>query len=169
MGESTVAGRLADVQSKVYAPLISLARRSPLGSGALGHAVHPPLTDVTAGCWIAASVVDLLGGRSSKHAAEVLVTVGFVASVPTALAGAADWSQTSGQARSIGAVHAVGTDLATFLFLCSLVARRRGSDTAGVGYALAGNVVMGAAGVLGAHLALNRGVARRSAAPIGQG
>jgi hypothetical protein len=55
----------------------------------------------------------------------------------------------------------VGTDLATFLFVGSLVARLRGRHAAGVRLGLAANLVMAGAGFLGGHLALNRGTARR--------
>lgn len=163
VGESPVAERVADVQVKVYGPLVDWARRSPFHTDALGHSVHPPLTDVTLGCWFSASVLDLVGGPGAHRSAIVLVGTGLVASVPTALAGTADWAEMSGAPRRIGAVHAVGTDLATFLLLGSLVARWRHHDAVGVWCALAGNGVMTAAGFLGGHLALSRGTARRPA------
>ena len=167
MGESAVAERVGAVQEQVYAPLISLARRSPLHSGVLGHWLHPSLTDVTIGCWLGASVVDLVGGPGANRAADTLAALGLVVAVPTALAGAADWSETSGAPYRIGAVHAVGTDIATFLFVVSVAARLRGGRVTGVRCAVLGNLVMAGAGVLGGHLALNRGVARRSGS-VGQ-
>ena len=91
-----------------------------------------------------------------------VVEVGLIASGPTAIAGAGDWAEMSGTERRIGAVHALGTDAATFLLLGSLVARWRGRYPAGTKFALAGNLVMVAAGFLGGHLALNRGTARRT-------
>jgi hypothetical protein len=95
-----------------------------------------------------------------------LVGIGLVASGPTALAGAGDWAEMSGTERRIGAVHALGTDAATFILLGSLVARMRGRNAAGTKLALAGNLVMAGAGLLGGHLALNRGTARR--APVAE-
>lgn len=159
--ESDLAEGLARVQEKLYGPLIEWARRSPLHSGVLGHSLHPSLTDVTAGCWLSASLLDVAGGAASRRAATLLAGIGLVAAVPTALAGAADWSETSGPERRVGAVHSLCTDVATSLFAASLAARVRGRHGAGVRLALAGNLVVGAAGLLGGHLALARGTARR--------
>ncbi|MBT1001209.1 hypothetical protein KIH31_01225 [Paenarthrobacter sp. DKR-5] len=65
--------------------------------------------------------------------------------------------------RRIGAVHALGTDISVFLLLGSLVARIRGSHRVGVRLGLAGNTVAAGAGLLGGHLAFNRGTGRRTA------
>lgn len=166
LGRSDAAGRIGAAQEAIYRPLIDWARRSPLHSGSLGHSVHPMLTDITLGCWLSAAILDLAGGPGSRPAATVLTGAGLAAAVPTALAGAADWSETEGEEHRIGAVHALGTDAATFLFLGSLIARLRGRHAAGVRLGLAGNAVAAAAGFLGGHLALNRGTARRSAAVV---
>jgi uncharacterized membrane protein len=166
VGESAVSERVAGAQERIYGPVIEWARRSPLHTDALGHSVHPLLTDVTLGCWLGASILDLAGGSGSRRGAELLVGVGLVASGPTAIAGTGDWAEMSGTERRIGAVHALGTDAATFLLLGSLIARMRGRSAAGIRLALAGNLIMAGAGFLGGHLALNRGTARR--APIGE-
>ena len=118
------------------------------------------LTDVTLGCWLGASILDLARGSASRRSANLLVGVGLIASGPTAIAGAGDWAEMSGTECRIGAVHALGTDAATFLLLGSLVARARGRYAAGTRFALAGNLVMVGAGFLRGHLALNRGTAR---------
>lgn len=149
-----------------YGPLLAWARRSALHTDVLGHSVHPPLTDVTAGCWLSASLLDLAGGVESRRGATLLTGCGLLASAPTAIAGAGDWAGMTGAERRIGAVHALGTDVATFLFVGSLVARLRGSHATGTKLALAGNGVMAAAGFLGGHLALHRGTARRG--PVGE-
>ena len=167
VGESPVAERIARAQDLAYAPIVAWAARSPFHTDVLGHSIHPSLTDVTAGCWLSTSVVDLAGGPESRRAATLLAGVGVAAAVPTAFAGAADWAGMSGVERRIGAVHALGTDIATFLFIGSLVARLRGADRVGARLAVAGNVVIAGAGFLGGHLALNRGTARRtSVAPL---
>lgn len=162
MGESSVSERVADAQEKLYAPLLDWAVRSPLHTDALGHSVHPPLTDVTLGCWLSASILDVAGGPGSRRSAALLVGCGLIAAAPTAVAGAADWAEMSGPDRRIGAIHAVGTDIATILFLSSLVARVRGRPSVGSKLAIAGNLVMTGAGFLGGHLALDRGAARRA-------
>ena len=164
VGESSVSERVAVAQEKVYGSLIEWARRSPFHTDALGHSVHPMLTDVTLGCWLSASILDLAGGSGSRRSAELLVGIGLVVAGPTAVAGAADWAELSGTERRIGAVHSLGTDVATFLFLGSLAARMRGRYVVGSQLALAGNLVMAGAGFLGGHLALNRGTARRTTA-----
>jgi hypothetical protein len=103
---------VADAQELMYGPVIDWARRSPLHTDALGHSVHPMLTDVTLGCWLGASILDLAGGSGARHSASLLVGVGLIASGPTAVAGAGDWAEMSGTERRIGAVHALGTDAA---------------------------------------------------------
>lgn len=162
VGDSPVSEGVARAQELVYGPLIEWARRSPLHTAALGHSLHPSLTDVTVGCWLGTSLLDLAAGAQGRRSAALLAGAGLVAAVPTALAGTGDWAETTGAERRIGAVHAAGTDLATFLFVGSLVARARGRRRAGVGLAAAANVVMAGAGYLGGHLALDRGTARRA-------
>ncbi len=162
VAESAAAERVADAQALVYGPVLDWARHSPLHTDALGHSLHPMLTDVTLGCWTSASLLDVVGGTSSRRAATLLAGAGVVAAVPTAVAGAADWAEMSGSERRLGAAHALGTDVATFLFLGSLVARRQGRYAAARRRGLAAHAVMVCAGFLGAHLALNRGTARRA-------
>lgn len=162
MGESPISERVARAQELVYGPLLGWARRSPLHTDVLGHSLHPSLTDVTAGCWLGTSLLDLSGGSESRREAALLAGFGLLASAPTAIAGAGDWAEMSGAERRIGAVHALGTDVATFLFVGSLVARLRGGHRIGTNLALAGNLVMAGAGFLGGHLALHRGTARRT-------
>ncbi len=112
-----------------------------------------------------ASLVQRVVRTVGESRASGRVGAGLVASLPTAIAGAGDWAEMSGEDRRIGAVHALGTDIATFLLLGSLVARLRGRPARGTRLALAGNVVMSGAGFLGAHLALSRGTARRGSGP----
>ncbi|MGW7679204.1 DUF2231 domain-containing protein [Kribbella sp. NPDC054772] len=162
VGESPVSERVAHAQELVYGPLIEWARRTPLHTDVLGHSLHPSLTDVTAGCWLATSVLDVAGGSESRRGATILTGFGLLASLPTALAGAGDWAELSGAERRIGAVHALGMDTATFLFAGSLVARLRGRHSLATKLAVAGNLVVAGAGFLGGHLALHRGTARRT-------
>lgn len=161
VAQSPVSERVADAQTFVYGSVLELARRSPLHSDVLGHSLHPVLTDLTLGCWTSATLLDLAGGSGARPAATLLTLAGVVAAVPTAVAGAADWSEMTGSERRVGAVHALGTDVAIFLFAGSLVARKRGRHGAGVRLSALGNLVMVGAGFLGGHLALNRGTARR--------
>jgi uncharacterized membrane protein len=131
-------------------------------STVLGHSLHPVLTDLPLGCWTSASLVDLLGGRSGRSAATKLVGVGLLAAGPTAYAGLASWSRLEGENRRVGAVHAIGNDVAIVLFAGSFLARVRGEHGRGVRLALLGNLATVAAGHLGGHLALSRRTADRS-------
>jgi uncharacterized membrane protein len=161
VAESPLSERVADAQKLIYAPALEWARRTPLHSDVLGHALHPVLTDLTLGCWTSATLLDVVGGPTCRHATTLLAGAGVAAAVPTAIAGAADWAEMTGSGRRVGAVHALGTDIATFLFMGSLVARLRDRHAVGARLGAAANLVMVGAGFLGGHLALNRGAARR--------
>ncbi len=159
--DSPVSGLLDRLLTTVTAPFVpsddNLAR-----STVLGHSLHPVLTDLPLGCWTSATIVDLVGGRSGRPAATRLIGIGLLAAGPTAYAGLASWSRLEGDARRIGAVHAIGNDVAIVLFLGSFAARARGEHGRGVRLALLGNLATAAAGHLGGHLALSRGTADRA-------
>lgn len=72
LSASPVSQGVADAQELMYGPVIGLARRSALHTDALGHSVHPMLTDVTFGCWLAASILDLAGGSGARHSASLV-------------------------------------------------------------------------------------------------
>ncbi|MHA7181205.1 DUF2231 domain-containing protein [Arthrobacter sp. MDB2-24] len=162
VGEDALSERVAVAQEVLYGPLLRWAGHSPFHTGVLGHSVHPLLTDVTLGCWLSASILDVAGEAGGRSSATLLVGAGLAASVPTAISGAGDWAGMEGAERRIGAVHALGTDIAIFLLLGSLIARIRDRHALGMGLGLAGNAVVAGAGFLGGHLALNRGTARRT-------
>ncbi|MFF0266077.1 DUF2231 domain-containing protein [Kribbella sp. NPDC004536] len=161
VGNSRWSERLARAQELAYGPLIERVRRTPLHTDVLGHSIHPSLTDITTGCWLATTLLDLAGGTQSRRGATLLATAGLLASIPTALAGAADWSELSGEQRRIGAVHAIGMDTATFLFAASLVARLQGNHRRATTLAATANATAATSGYLGAHLALHQSTARR--------
>jgi nitrite reductase/ring-hydroxylating ferredoxin subunit/uncharacterized membrane protein len=87
----------------------------------LGHSLHPALTDVPIGAWVAGSMLDLVGATREADAA---ITVGVLAAVPTALSGAADWVDTSEEPRRIGLLHALLNSAGLTLMIASLFARR---------------------------------------------
>src|SRR3954467_15667772 len=73
----------------------------------LGHAVHPPLTDVVIGSFLGATILDVLAPGSDR-ASQRLLAVGIAASVPTAASGANDWADTEiadPAVRRVGLVH----------------------------------------------------------------
>jgi hypothetical protein len=57
----------------------------------LGHELHPSLTDLPIGFWTSSMVLDLVGGRRSRHAADLFVALGLVTAAPTVATGLADW------------------------------------------------------------------------------
>jgi nitrite reductase/ring-hydroxylating ferredoxin subunit/uncharacterized membrane protein len=133
----------------------------------LGHPLHPALTDLPIGFWTSAVVLDLVGGRPARPAAESLVVVGVATAQPTAAAGLADWSDMDKPERRSGLVHAAANVAATALYGLSYLARRRGHRTGGVMLGLAGATAATAGAFLGGHLAYRRGagVSRAVAAP----
>ena len=130
----------------------------------LGHAVHPLLTDVPLGAWMSASVLDLVGGEGARPAAQRLVALGLLSAVPTALTGMAEWSHTDERQGRVGVVHAASNSVSMLLYGASYISRRRRHHGRGVVLALAGGLVSGVGGYLGAHMAIARDVGSRSAA-----
>jgi uncharacterized membrane protein len=142
--------------------LVSDPRRRDLLRGAwLGHAVHPPLTDVPIGLWTSALVLDLVGGPSARPAATRLVGLGVLAFAPTAATGWAEWSAIGVREQRVGVVHAASNVAAVWLFAASWRARRKGSYTAGKALGLAASSVLGVGGYLGGHLISARKVSSR--------
>jgi nitrite reductase/ring-hydroxylating ferredoxin subunit/uncharacterized membrane protein len=124
----------------------------------LGHPLHPMLTDVPIGGWVAAGLLDLAGGAQAARAARCLVGFGVLAAVPTAAAGLSDWSDTYGAEQRVGLVHAAGNLTALSLQVASYLARRRGRRGAGVMLSAAGLGIMAGSAYLGGHLSFTRGV-----------
>jgi nitrite reductase/ring-hydroxylating ferredoxin subunit/uncharacterized membrane protein len=124
----------------------------------LGHPLHPPLTDVVIGAWTSAVVLDLVGGKRGRAAADRLIVLGLLAAMPTVATGLNDWSTLYGGTRRVGIVHG-GTNLvAVGLFGTSWVARKRGRRLVGKTLALAGYGAVTFTGFLGGHLSFRRGV-----------
>ena len=133
--------------------------KDALSGSWLGHALHPVLTDVTIGTLTSAVMLDWLGGKQSRPAAERLIALGLASAVPTVTSGYSDWADTevaSGSVRRIGIVHAAANATAAWFFAASLVARRRGGS--GRALALAGGATMAGAGYLGGHMTFAEGV-----------
>jgi len=155
-----------DGLSRLLAPaakaLLSSPRRADLLHGMpVGHAVHPPLTDVPIGAWTCASLLDLAGGERARPAAQGLLALGLVAAVPTVVTGLAEWGETRGAEQRVGSVHAAANTVALGLYGWSLVARRRGSHTRGALLALCGGAAASVGGYLGGHLTSARKVSSR--------
>jgi nitrite reductase/ring-hydroxylating ferredoxin subunit/uncharacterized membrane protein len=150
---------IAEPLGNAVKKLIPAGRLKDLLSGTwLGHQLHPLLTDVPIGSFTGATLLDLVGGRRSQHAANLLATVGVAAAVPTAAAGFADWSDTYGPGRRIGVVHAAANLVGVGFYVASIKARRRGKRLSATTLGLMGMGTMTVGGYLGGHLTFVRGV-----------
>jgi len=127
--------------------------REELHGRSLGHALHSTLTDVPVGLWTSAAVLDVVGGERNAPAAQRLVGLGLLATVPTALTGLADYLDVDRRARRVGAVHAALNSGVSVLYGTSWLLRRAGRRRAGVATGLLAYGVAGASAFLGGHLA----------------
>jgi nitrite reductase/ring-hydroxylating ferredoxin subunit/uncharacterized membrane protein len=150
-----LSGKLAAV---VHAATRPRPVKNALSGGWLGHRLHPALIPVPIGFWSGALIFDLVATRRARWAADVLVGAGVASALPTAAAGASDWSDTEGAERRVGFVHALGNSAALVCFTASWVARKRGRRAKGVALALAGHAFAGFSGYLGGHLTYATGV-----------
>lgn len=132
--------------------------RNLLSGTAIGHPLHPVLTDLPLGAWSMASLLDLVGGKASEPAADLLVAVGIATAVPTAAAGLNDWSDTQGKTRRTGLVHAAANSAALCFYVSSAVARGTGRRGLGRTLALAGFGLITFGGYLGGQLAFGDAV-----------
>jgi len=155
--------RIADPVSAAVRDALPAGPVKDLLSGtSLGHTLHPLLTDIPIGAWASSLMLDAVGGRESRTAADRLIAIGILAALPTAATGTADWADTQSKERRVGLVHAAANSSALALFSASLLARRRGRRTRGVALSVAGIGALGVGGYLGGHLtyALGLGVDR---------
>jgi nitrite reductase/ring-hydroxylating ferredoxin subunit/uncharacterized membrane protein len=129
-----------------------------LSGTALGHPLHPPLTDVVIGAWTSALALDWLGGERSEPAADGLVALGVLSALPTAAAGLNDWATLDKPTQRLGLVHATTNVVATGLFGTSWLARRAGRRFLGKLLALAGYGTVSVGAFLGGHLSFRAGV-----------
>jgi nitrite reductase/ring-hydroxylating ferredoxin subunit len=116
----------------------------------LGHPLHPILAMVPVGTWASAGILDL--SPATRSAATVLITSGVVASVPAAVAGAADWSEQDDAVRRLGGLHAVTNVAALSLYVGSLVARGKGNGTLGRVLSYGGLALASGSAAVGGHM-----------------
>ncbi len=155
-GLDRVAEPLAGIVKRIVP---SKSRAKDVLSGTwLGHALHPMLTDIPIGSFTSATVLDLVGGRRSRRAADRLVVLGLLSSVATAASGAADWSDSHGDEMRTGVAHAGANIVGVGLYAVSAVARRRGRRGRATMLGLAGMAAMSVGGYLGGFLGFARGV-----------
>lgn len=129
-----------------------------LSGTALGHPLHPPLTDVVIGAWTGAVALDWVGGKRGRPAADRLVALGILAALPTVAAGLNDWATLDRPTQRLGLVHATANVAATGLFATSWLARKAGRRFLGRSLALAGYGTVSIGAFLGGHLSFRQGV-----------
>jgi nitrite reductase/ring-hydroxylating ferredoxin subunit/uncharacterized membrane protein len=131
----------------------------------LGHPAHPMLTDVPIGAWTSAFVLDMVEGEGARSASDLLIGLGVLAALPTAVSGLSDLSDVvMDEDRSVGVAHAIGNSLAVSLYAASFVLRRRGRRTVGKGLSMAGAAVATGGAYLGGHLVYRQVVGPSQAA-----
>jgi uncharacterized membrane protein len=150
-----LSGPLGAIAGPFNQPSVAKALRG----GWMGHALHPLLTDIPLGCWIAALALDMVGGSPGEAASRKLIGIGLAAVPLTAAAGLAEWDTIEGQGeRRVTTVHALGNTLAAGAFGVSWLQRRRRRRRSGVAWALVGGATALVTGYLGGHLSFGRGV-----------
>lgn len=121
----------------------------------LGHPLHAVLTDVPIGAWMCAALLDTAAFVTKRNellpGADFCVNAGLAGAVATAVTGLADWSQTSGRAARIGAVHATFNIIATTFYASAALTRKRNRGL-GTLYSFAGFAMAMIGGGLGGHL-----------------
>ena len=157
-GNEALDGFSAPLATRIQAATSPDAVKNALSGTWLGHQLHPVLTDVPIGAWTMASALDCIRGDSAAEDARLLVGLGVLAAVPTAVTGASDWSETYGGAQRVGLVHALSNSAALVLQTTSWVVRSRGHRRAGVGLSIAGLAIVSLASYLGGHLSYVEGV-----------
>jgi uncharacterized membrane protein len=123
-----------------------------------GHPLHPILTDLPLGCFTSATLLDLLGRGRWRGAANSLMGIGVVSSVPTMVTGLAEWRTAPAEERPVMVAHASLNLAATGAYLASILFRRRGRQRLATCMSVAGSGLAAAGGYLGGHLAFGRRV-----------
>ncbi|MGZ6964334.1 MAG: Rieske 2Fe-2S domain-containing protein [Acidimicrobiia bacterium] len=134
------------------------AIKNALSGNWLGHQLHPMLTDIPIGAWAMATLVDYTLDERGGRAARRLVGAGILCAVPTAAAGASDWSDSYGGDRRVGLVHGLANMAATVVHTISWLERRRGHRRAGIVLSTVGLGLTAGASYVGGHLSFGRGV-----------
>lgn len=149
--ESRLDGAAQVLRGAVERVLRNRTTRDVLHGVPLGHPLHPVLVQAPVGAFLSAAVLDLLPGQ--RRGARALVGLGVLASLPAALAGAADVARARPEQQRTGVVHAATNAAALGCYALSWWERRRGRHGRGVLLGWMGLGCVGLRGVLGGHLA----------------
>ena len=154
VADATAVDRVTEPVRRVVQAVLPRAVKDFLHGTWLGHPLHPVLAQVPVGTWLSAGLLDMV--PPLRPAATTLIGAGVAAAVPTALAGAADWSEAGPGVRRLGALHAVANSAALGLYVGSLVARGKGRGALGRGLAYAGLGIAGSSAAIGGHMSYSQ-------------
>jgi uncharacterized membrane protein len=151
-GVARAVGRLAQLPERSSAA-------GALRGEWLGHALHPLMTDLPLGCWLASGLLDVFGHRSGRRASQRLIGLGLLTVPLTAASGLVDSQDVvEPRTRRVVAAHAAGNTAVAALYLLSWRARRAQHYQRGRAYGIAGGLLAWYTGYLGGHLSFGRGV-----------
>jgi nitrite reductase/ring-hydroxylating ferredoxin subunit/uncharacterized membrane protein len=140
----------------------SLPLRNLLDGTWLRSPLHPALTDVPIGAATTAFALDLaaVAGRSKPfaQAADRVLAIAVLATLPAAATGAADWRDLKDEQRRVASVHAVVNSAALALNIGSLALRGRGSRSLGRLLSTGALLVTSVAAHIGGELSFGLGV-----------
>ncbi|MEW6635832.1 MAG: Rieske 2Fe-2S domain-containing protein [Actinomycetota bacterium] len=152
------------VQPKVQKAVESggTSARNVLDGVWFGAPLHPVMTDVPVGSWVAASTFDALeivtGRQAMRNAADASVAVGVAGGLLAAVLGLSDWRYLSGGSRRMGVAHGLLNTVGLVLAVVSLVLRATGRRRAGQAVFLTGFSLAGMGAHLGGELSYNYGL-----------
>ncbi len=152
---------MAEKMEALFTPLLGPeAPRMPrdlLYGTWFGHPLHPAVVTLPIGFWTSTLVFDLV---EEERAADLMLGLGLLSSLPAAASGAAQWQDAVGddKPRRLGALHAVLNTTAIGLNLGSWLARRNGARGAGIALSTLGLGVGGFSAWLGGDLTYAVGI-----------
>ena len=155
-GLDAAAGTIKKLASSRVGPGTPL--NEVLGGADIGHPLHPMLTDVAIGAWTSAVMLDIVGGKRGRKAADRLLAIGILSAGPTVMTGLNDWITLQGAEERLGVAHAGANAVATTLYGLSWLSRKRGRRLRGKLLALLATGVASGGAYLGGHLSYRRGV-----------
>jgi nitrite reductase/ring-hydroxylating ferredoxin subunit/uncharacterized membrane protein len=96
----------------------------------LGHNLHPVLTDIPIGTWMATTLLDVAWltdeSRGIARGSDMSLMLGLLGALGAAVTGSTDWSDLNAATRRLGLVHGLLNYGITAMNITSLVLRLRG-------------------------------------------
>ena len=133
------------------------------GTKALGHPLHPTITDLPMGAWTVGVVLDYVGRATHlvpPQAGDIGLAVGIVAALGAVATGYTDFYNTYGQERRYGLTHAAIMTTSTIVMIVSLGVRWLGGGEGtwlAIGLATVGLLLTFGGAYFGGHLTFGFG------------